>query len=103
VPPSARSALRCNDMCGNEMRCNEMRCNEMRCNDVRCNDVRCNDVRCNDVRCNDVRCNDMWSAVTSQRTSWTELSRSWVHRVATDGRAVADLAAEIIELAGWAT
>jgi RimJ/RimL family protein N-acetyltransferase len=27
---------------------------------------------------------------------------AWVHRVATDGRAVADIAAEIIGLAGWA-
>ena len=27
---------------------------------------------------------------------------AWVHRVATDGQAVADIAAEIIGLAGWA-
>jgi len=27
---------------------------------------------------------------------------AWVHRVATDGRAVTDIAAEIIGLAGWA-
>jgi hypothetical protein len=27
---------------------------------------------------------------------------AWVHRVATDGQAVADVAAEIIGLAGWA-
>jgi hypothetical protein len=26
---------------------------------------------------------------------------TWVHRVATDGRAVAGIAAEIIGLAGW--
>jgi hypothetical protein len=26
----------------------------------------------------------------------------WVHRVATDGRPVADIAAEILRLAGWA-
>jgi len=30
-----------------------------------------------------------------------ELSPSWVHRVATDGRTVADIAAEIIKLTGW--
>jgi hypothetical protein len=30
-----------------------------------------------------------------------ELSPEWVHRIATDGRPVADLATEIIELAGW--
>ena len=26
---------------------------------------------------------------------------AWVHRVATDGRAAADIAAEVISLAGW--
>ena len=31
-----------------------------------------------------------------------ELSPSWVHRIATDGRPVADIAAEIIDLTGWA-
>jgi hypothetical protein len=31
-----------------------------------------------------------------------ELSPSWVHRVSTDGRPVADIAAEIIDLTGWA-
>ncbi|MEU8608284.1 hypothetical protein AB0C29_09815 [Actinoplanes sp. NPDC048791] len=31
-----------------------------------------------------------------------ELSPEWVHRIATDGRPVADLATEIIELTGWA-
>ena len=31
-----------------------------------------------------------------------QLSPEWVHRIATDGRPVADLAGEIIELAGWA-
>ncbi|MET0424739.1 MAG: adenylyl-sulfate kinase [Actinoplanes sp.] len=30
-----------------------------------------------------------------------ELSPSWVHRVATDGRPVTDIAAEIIGLTGW--
>jgi hypothetical protein len=31
-----------------------------------------------------------------------ELSPAWVHRIATDGRPVADLAAQIIDLTGWA-
>ncbi len=31
------------------------------------------------------------------------LSPAWVHRVATDGRTVADIAAEVIALTGWAT
>jgi hypothetical protein len=32
-----------------------------------------------------------------------EFSPGWVHRVATDGRTVADIAAEVIGLAGWAS
>lgn len=32
----------------------------------------------------------------------TELCPSWVHRVATDGRPVADIAAELIARTGWA-
>jgi hypothetical protein len=31
-----------------------------------------------------------------------ELSPAWVHRIATDGRPVADLATQIIDLTGWA-
>jgi hypothetical protein len=32
-----------------------------------------------------------------------QLSPTWVHRVATDGRSVADIAAEIVALTGWHT
>lgn len=31
-----------------------------------------------------------------------EVAEPWVHRVATDGRSVADIAAEIVSLTGWA-